>query len=119
MIIDTLFKFPSETASLHAGRLMGTLNTETDEPILATFAFAQVIIGEHFVPTGAIIDTPMGPVPEVDGDGKHWILFRALEEVPVPNALSAYVAWRSTLTYPDGNPVPRPAGQDFPQTVWL
>jgi len=115
---DTLFKFPSETASLHGMKLMGAVNSD-DEPILATFAFAQAIIGEHMVPTGAIIDTPQGPVPEMDGDGKHWVLFRALEDVPVPNVLNAYVAWRSTLTDANGVPIPRPTTPDVPQQVWL
>lgn len=116
---DTLFKFPSETAAHRAGLLMGFTNRETGEQILATFAFAMAIIGEHFVPTGAIIDTPMGPVPEMDGDGKHWVLFRALEDIPVPNVLSAYAVWSSNLFDANGDPIPRPTTQDYPQNVWL
>jgi len=117
-MIDSLFRFPSDTVFHRASQLMGTANSD-GTPILATFAFAQAIIGEHMVPTGAIIDTPLGPVPELDGDGKYWVLFRALEEVPVPNVLSAYVAWRSTLTEPDGTPIPRPTTPEYPQQVWL
>lgn len=121
---DYLMRFESKLdfdsiAGVHG---LATVDPNTGEvtPTLATTSYAQVIIGEHFIPTGNTIPGPDGePVPEYVGDGLHWVLFRELEPITAISALTPYVVWASNFVDGDGNPIPRPTGSEFPQTVWL
>jgi hypothetical protein len=117
MQTDILFRFPSVEAATRVGRLMRTVR-EDDTPILASFAFAQLVIGEHMIPTGVMIPGPFGDIPEMDGDGKHWILLRTLQDIPIPTSVAAYAVWHSSLES-GGVPVPRPSSVDYPQHAWI
>ena len=101
---------------------LAVLDEDTGEiqPTLATYTYAQVIIGEHFIPTGNNIPGPNGEqIPEMISDGSHWVMFRELEPVAALQALNPYVEWASNWVNTDGNPVPRPTYFTFPHNVWL
>jgi len=121
---DYLLRFDSKLDfdALAEAQGLAVVDPATGEvsPTLATFTYAQVIIGEHFVPTGGTVTGPDGlPVPELAGDGFHWVLFRELEPVPAITALAPYAQWASSFVDGAGDPVPRPADPSFPQTTWL
>ena len=87
-MIDYLLKFDSKDQALTFAEQMGFTTTEEDgNGIETTMAISQsedhsyTVIGEHFVDTGKTetIRDESGvewEQPIMQGDGKHWVLFR-------------------------------------------
>ena len=123
-MIDYLLCFPNKEKAIEFGERAGytkvvesseEVTTETAEGVevienvnkrevdtnLATHDYAIDIIGEHFIATGEMKDLgePFGEVPEMEGDGKHWILFRDINgNMPIPPEVEPFIVWASNRT---------------------
>ena len=120
--MDLLCRFPDKATAESLGLPLGfaTQDPETGviTPILATHEFALAVIGEHLLPTGALLDTPFGQRPEMAGDGFYWVLFRPLIPFGIHPLIAPHVVWNSDDKDELGKPVPRPAGAEYPQNRW-
>lgn len=106
-MIDYILKFPSKEVAIQFGLANGfTTIGENGEPqsTLASHEHALYIIGEHF--TGGDENIP------ATGDGKWWVLFRDLLELPIPSGGEQYIYWSSV----SGSPPP--SRQDAPSISW-
>ena len=100
-MIDYLLCFPDRDTAIAFGNANGysTTDPETGEthPRLGTHEYAMSIIGEHITETEDTVDGPFGdPIPVKVGDGKHWVLFRDINEtIEVPPSADPFIIWRS------------------------
>ena len=126
-MIDYLLCFPDKETAIAFGVVAGytNVNTVTGEAITETSSPLHDIdiIGEHFATTGNTMPSPFETipahtievegntieveeqtfedVPEIAGDGKHWVLFRDVKgEIEVPNGASEYIVWSSDQSAP-------------------
>ena len=100
-MIDYLLCFPNKDAAVAFGVANGYTpdDPETGEPVtcLGTHDYALSIIGEHFTETEEMGEEPFGgSIPVKVGDGKHWVLFRDINEtIEVPPSADPFIIWRS------------------------
>lgn len=120
-MVDYLLTFPDKETSEQVGVMLGygTIVDGVPVPTLATPSFGLAVLGEHFIPTGATVSTPLGPIPEMVGDGLWWVMIRALVPLPVPPEAAPFIVWSSDMVDGEGLPVPRPVDNpNIPTTCW-
>lgn len=126
MTTDFLFCFDSVDEAVAMGVMVGLtfIDPDSDEAstISSTHVTAVLVIGEHFAPTGNMIDVDDGDggtisVPEKASDGKHWILVRTRlasiadglpPELDEANRAYAFSALESVLVTRDPNDPAQP-----------
>lgn len=112
---DFLLRFPDKNIAVQFGMGQGYTSTDAEgeaQTTLAAHGFALVIIGEHFVPTGNMVESDFGVIPEMAGDGQWWILFRDLAGLPIPPEADPFIVWRSDSGQP------RPTDPQYPANTW-
>jgi hypothetical protein len=109
-MIDYLLKFDSKDQALTFAEQMGFTTTEEDgNGIETTMAISQsedhsyTVIGEHFVDTGKTetIRDESGmewEQPIMQGDGKHWVLFRDIKGDMDAEPAEEFIIWHSNMT---------------------
>ena len=123
-MIDYLLCFPDKDTAIEFGESAGytkvvetseEVTTETAEGVevienvnktevntnSSTHEYFIDIIGEHFLDTGEKKDLgeTFGEVPIMEGDGKHWILFRDIKgNMPIPTETEQFIVWASNRT---------------------
>ena len=94
-MIDLLLCFPNYTTAAQVGVALGFTAQNPDgtfRTTQATETLAICVIGEHFYPTGqTTTDSEGRTIPVFVGDGKWWVMVRSLVEMPVPEAVQAYI----------------------------
>lgn len=106
---DYLLKFQTKQEAVQFGLQSGFVAfDENKEPYttLATHTYAVAIIGPWVQITPAAKE---GEEPLVESDDRHWVLFRDLVGLKVPEGAEKYIFWTSD----DG---PRP--ENCPQDAW-
>lgn len=110
---DFLLKFPSREAAMSFGKKYGftKFDEETGEDVscLASGTYAMIIIGEHQIVTGNLIQTEFGQTQEIIGDNNWWVFFRDLVNMEIPQEAEQYVIWSSA------SGLERPTGIEYPQ----
>ena len=123
-MIDYLLSFPDRDTAVAFGKATGyTFDDDIDGVVTPTSNkdYCLTIIGEHFAPTRDAMPSPFqtipahttetwgntieheeqvfDSVPEIAGDGKHWVLFRDIKgTIEVPSEASEFIVWASNQT---------------------
>ena len=119
---DYLLCFPDKDTAIAFGKATGyTFDDGADGVITPTTTkdYCLSVIGEHYSPTENMIPSPFETIPahttevdgqtiehegqtfedipEITGDGKHWVLFRDLKgTINVPHEASQFIVWSSS-----------------------
>ena len=109
-MIDYLLKFDNKEMAITFAEQMGLTTTEDEgNGIEVTLPLSQsenhvyTVIGEHFVDTGKTetIRDESGlewEQPIMQGDGKHWVLFRDIKGDMDAEPAEDFIVWHSNMT---------------------
>ncbi|MCF7676432.1 MAG: hypothetical protein K9N23_16475 [Akkermansiaceae bacterium] len=117
--MDLLLRFPDKATAVEFGVSQGVTSEDENgenQTISALGTINLAVIGEHYTPTGKTLKDEFGDVPEMTPVPGWWILVRAPDSYPIPDALAPVIVWNSADATEDA---PNPRDPSFPQLVFV